>query len=103
MKKVCPQRKGEVLHLNPKPFAAWLRPRVERYGSAPLAKQLGIPERRIYAVLHGHGVHIDTVDKALCRDGTTHLRELYPELYAEDLGQRFAGNKRYQRPEDLAA
>lgn len=89
----------EMLKL--KPFQDWLTERRERYGGiGDLSEVVGIPERQLYTLITGFemvsgkrrrdgkscmrpklSVSIDVVDRALIREGSTSLWELYPELY----------------------
>jgi transcriptional regulator with XRE-family HTH domain len=71
------------------PFAEWARPRALACGSEKrLAQALGMDGSYLSRILRGEyaGKPVDTVplrivDKALCREGSTHLAELYPALY----------------------
>jgi transcriptional regulator with XRE-family HTH domain len=74
------------------PFAEWAERRVPGHGTeAKLAKVLGMDPSYLSRILRGEyaGKLVETVplrivDKALCREGSTHLRELYPALYQFD-------------------
>jgi hypothetical protein len=68
--------------LNIDPFRAWLRRLVLLYGQGLAAEKVGVAERVLHRWLHeSRSVHIDNVDRALIREGSTDLWELYPELY----------------------
>ena len=94
--------RGEVLHLDPKPFALWLRKLAQKEGIDPVARRLGIPVERARRLVNGRQkmVHIDTVDQALCREGNTHLRQVYPQLYDSLLGRRGWRARQPFPPED---
>lgn len=68
-----------------KPFREWLeKDALPRYASLrEFCARTGLQERRIYDLLHGKQkeVSLDYVDKAVTRDGSAFLWELYPELY----------------------
>ena len=82
----------KIVHrLEVDPFAEWLIKRVERFESqkafASTVQEdftwIGKVIDRKYKT-----VNIDKVDRILCRDGTTHLRELYPNIYEENDDKR---------------
>lgn len=91
LRRVCKQcrRRGNGPDRCPRvpvePFAAWLAFVLRRDGmtSAETAEMLGVPERTIRRIL-GHEmrrVEVDLVDRALIRDGTIELDDLYPNLW----------------------
>ena len=67
------------------PFRDWLNDEaLPRYDSLrEFCEATGLQERRIYDVVNGRQkkVSLDYVDKAVTRDGSVFLWELYPELY----------------------
>jgi hypothetical protein len=95
------QRKRESYHaqrepdmyLPAAPFARWLKRRVPLYGSeSQMARALGMDptgtQRILRAKVHEgkpkESVTLSLVDRVLCREGSTHLAELYPALYQFD-------------------
>lgn len=73
------------LRIPAEPFREWMRAMMERYecGSTGLSEVTGLPDRSIQRILYEgqDNVSIDTVDKALVREGSTLLPTLYPDLY----------------------
>ena len=68
------------------PFAEWLKKRTVAYGSVEaFAQEIGGDFYWMRKVINQKvkTVSLDKVDNILCSDGTTHLREVYPELYEE--------------------
>lgn len=67
------------------PFSEWLAVKYEEYGrnSLLLAGVVGMDSSLVHRYKEGKQdrVSIDTVDKALTREGSTFLFQLYPELY----------------------
>lgn len=74
-----------VSRLPADPFREWLtRDALPRYASIrEFCEATGLQERRVFDVVKGRqkNVSLDYVDKAVTRDGSTFLWELYPELY----------------------
>lgn len=77
----------KVQHRLPiEPFANWLGEQTEVFGNIDAMAfamgedsiWLGKIKNRKYDT-----VDIDRVDSILCKEGGTHLRELYPEIYEE--------------------
>lgn len=79
--------KIRIIHrLDAKPFSCWLQQRIKYYGSQmAFADSVEQDSTWINKIVDGKykTVDIDQVDLILCKDGTTHLREIYPELYEE--------------------
>jgi hypothetical protein len=74
------------LRLEAGPFRDWLLAKLGEYGNTlRLAHACGTTVRRIYSVLKEEQawVSIDTVDRALTREGSTYLFQLYPRLYPD--------------------
>lgn len=72
------------LRLDSAVFAQWLKAKQREYGGPEqLALVIGMSPRNVrhYLVREYPRVSIDTVDRALIREGTTFLWQLYPELY----------------------
>lgn len=78
------------------PFKDWLERVIKYYPSeAELSRQIGMNWSKIDAILRDkiykdHGIHmkvdklsLETVDKAISKDGRYHLVEFYPEVYDE--------------------
>jgi hypothetical protein len=75
-----------VYRLPSEPFGEWLKRRTSEYESIEaFANEIGSDFYWMRKVINGKVkvVNIDKVDQVLCSDGTTHLREIYPELYEE--------------------
>lgn len=76
-----------IVHkLEAEPFAIWLSERAESYGGVKaLAEKVGEDHTWIGKLINRKfkTVDLDKADMILCRDGTTHLREIWPELYEE--------------------
>lgn len=83
--------KGRAEHFDPDnpplpcgPFVRWLQELIEEQeGVKEVAMWTGLSQRRIYTLIQGQqkNVTMDLVDRALVAEGSTHLSELYPELY----------------------
>lgn len=75
-----------IFRVDSAPFAAWLKGRVAKHGGIKAyAEKIDEDEMwlgRLIA-LEFHTVAVSKVDSILCKDDTTHIRELYPELYEE--------------------
>lgn len=66
------------------PFQAWVQERAPKYESmADFCEATEMNERRVYDLLNGRQktVTLEVVDRALTREGSAFLWELYPELY----------------------
>jgi hypothetical protein len=77
----------KIIHQLPaQPFAQWLSERSKYYGGIkPLADEVGEDYTWIGKLINGKfkTVDLDRADSILCKDGTSHLREIWPELYEE--------------------
>jgi hypothetical protein len=80
------------------PFREWLVGRLDAYGSVDrLAVVLGASERRLRVWLRaGSRVSLDSVDRALTREGSALLGELYPELFEFEKEVRREGHGRVE-------
>lgn len=81
-------KSGEILppvaRLPVGPFKAWCAQRVEKYDSiADFCQVTEMNERRVYDLMNDRQktVTLEVVDRALTREGSTFLWELYPDLY----------------------
>lgn len=75
---------GERLDIEP--FAGWLRERISVHGTIQrFAGIVGVDEKRVRVFLTGAQRHVGsaTVDHWVTIEGSSHLWELYPELYAD--------------------
>lgn len=76
-----------VYKLEIRPFAEWARGRVEKHYRTvqAFASETGQDYVWFRAALKEEfkSVPLDTVDTILCKDGTAHIRELYPNIYEE--------------------
>lgn len=72
--------------LDIRPFRAWLRRQAMLVGGTGLlAERIGVKERTLHRWLHEAAtVHMDNVDRVLIHEGSTDLRDLYPELYRDE-------------------
>lgn len=74
----------QVTRLPAAPFGVWLREREGEYESRlAMARALGLDDSLLGKLLAGKksGVSIDAVERALVREGSTFLWQLYPSLY----------------------
>ena len=74
----------KVNRLPIKPFQSWVEDRLTKYESiTEFCEATEMHERRVYDLLRGrqNTVELETVDRALTREGSTMLWELYPDLY----------------------
>lgn len=75
-----------IYRLPVEPFAEWLENKISRNMTIDeLERMTGMDSTHIGKFLHRRykTVTLDQVDKVLCAEGSTHLRELYPEIYEE--------------------
>lgn len=75
-----------IYRLDAKPFASWLSQRADAYGGlGNFAEKIEEDYAWIGKLMKGEfkTVDIDKVDEILCKDDTSHIREIYPELYEE--------------------
>lgn len=84
------------------PFIQWLERKAKRYLADPrhemsnghlikspdkwFAATVGMDPRKIHDLIHRKQrfVRLNVVDRALCYEGSTHIGELYPELYWDE-------------------
>jgi hypothetical protein len=93
------KKRGEVVPLHARsydhdhprvdraPFLAWVEETLPKYpGVTEFSDLIGIPARTLLRLRSDGGkwIELDTVDRALQREGGTMLIELYPTLYQED-------------------
>jgi hypothetical protein len=68
------------------PFATWLTVRSKRYGTVDaFSVAYDLDSTWVGKVMHHQyrTLDVDTIDRILCAEGGTHLRELYPDLYSD--------------------
>jgi hypothetical protein len=73
--------------LKSEPIVDWLNQRInKKYGTVKfMAQELEVESTWLGNLVQGKykSIEIDKADGMICRDGTCHLRDLYPELYDE--------------------
>lgn len=74
------------IELRVEPFKLWLKERLEFYGDTDaFCSLIGIAERQVYDYIKDRRqfVRLTVADRALTNEGSTHLCELWPELYPD--------------------
>lgn len=75
----------EPVVLDIAPFRAWLTERIEEEGVVSLARRVGLDEKTLRRYqTERNEIEDQVVDQILTAEGTTHLSQLYPELYRND-------------------
>jgi len=76
---------GPATRLECGPMEEWVRDRLSKWSSEELGALCGVDGALIRALANGTKTYIedDTVDKMLHNEGSTHIWDLYPDLYAE--------------------
>lgn len=73
--------------LKSEPIVDWLNQRInKKYGTVRfMAQELEVEPTWLGNLVQGKykTIEIDKADGMICADGSTHLRELYPEIYDE--------------------
>lgn len=75
-----------VYHLEVGPIMGWLKEKLNEYETVDeLAFNLKQETPWLRSILSGKvkTIDIDKADEIFCIEGTTHLREIYPDLYEE--------------------
>ena len=83
-KKSKTEKNKSVSRLPVEPFVLWLKETIPRYGNQEeFCATAEIGTRRVNELLSGRQtrVSLELVDRALTREGSSMLWELYPELY----------------------
>lgn len=72
--------------LKSEPIVNWLNIRMSKYETITyMAKELEVETTWLGNLLQGKykTIELDKADGMICKDGTVHIRELYPDLYEE--------------------
>jgi hypothetical protein len=72
--------------LKSEPIVSWLNVRLSKYGTVTfMAQELHVESTWLGNLIQGKykTIEIDKADGMICADGTSHLRDLYPEIYDE--------------------